>query len=163
MEGLHSAIAQCQKARPHISLIALLPLSLQIHGQLCRDNGLDVVGLGQCLHLHIIVHHYQHILKVSPRKGTDFHLGNGAGFQITSQQCLEDDADSGFAFASFSGQQEHFLSLGARNQAIAEELLKRQNIFLLQKLRKKGFPLHRFPGIGIVAHGETVSAKRLFF
>ena len=27
----------------------------------------------------------------------------------------------------------------------------------------EGFPLHRFPGIGIVAHGETVSAKRLFF
>ena len=52
MEGLHSAIAQCQKAYPHIRLIALLPLSLQIHGQLCRNNGLDVVGLGQCLHLH---------------------------------------------------------------------------------------------------------------
>ena len=163
MESLHSAIAKCQKAYPHIRLIALLPFLLQIHGQLRRDNGLDIIGLGQRLHLHVIVQHHQHILKVSSCKGTDFHLGNGAGFQITSQQCLEDDADSGFAFASFSGQQEHFLSLGARNQAIAEELLKRQNIFLLQKLRKKGFPLHRFPGIGIVAHGETVSAKRLFF
>ena len=162
MESLHSAIAKCQKAYPHIRLIALLPFLLQIHGQLRRDNGLDIIGLGQCLHLHIIVQHYQHILQISPGKGADFHLGNGTGFQITAQQCLKDNAYSGFAFAALSGQQEHFLSFGAGNQAIAEELLKRQNIFLLQKLRKKGFPLHRFPGIGIVAHGETVSAKRLF-
>ena len=40
MESLHSAIAQCQKAYPHIRLIALLPLSLQIHGQLRRTMAL---------------------------------------------------------------------------------------------------------------------------
>ena len=162
MKGLQCAVAKSKKAHPHIRLIALNALLLQIQRQLRRDDGFDIVGLLQSLHFDVIVHHHQHILQVRPRIGTYLHLVETAGFHVATQQGLEDNAHSGFALAALAGDQQHFLSAGGGDQAVAEELLQGGNVLRVQELGKEGQPLGRLWRIRAVGHRQTVPAEVLF-
>ena len=132
MKGLQRAVAKGQKPYPHIRLVTLQAFLLQIQGQLRRDDRLDVVGLLQRLHFHIVIQHHQHILQISPSKGAGFHFGKAAGFHVAAQQGLEDNTHSGFALTAFSGDQQHFLTTGGGNQAVTKELLQGGNILRIE-------------------------------
>ena len=68
IQGLQISIAEGQKSGVHPALVALLAFPFQVHLALGGDNGLDVVGLPQGLHPHIVIHAKQDVFQVSPGK-----------------------------------------------------------------------------------------------
>ena len=57
IEGFQRSVAEAEEADIDITLITLLALLFQIQGKLCCDNELEVIGIRQGLHLHVVVHH----------------------------------------------------------------------------------------------------------
>ena len=123
MEGLQDTVPKSDEPHIQISLIALLSLSLQIHGQLCGDNRLDIVGLGQRFQLHIIVQHQKLMFQVGTGKVACLHLCHASGFHVGSQQRTKNNADPALAFAALSRQHEHLLTFGGGDEAIADKFL----------------------------------------
>ena len=68
----------------------------------------------------------------------------------------------GLPLAAVALDEQHYLTPGAGNQAVAHELLQGQNVFRLQKLRQKPQPDLRLRCVGIVGNGQAVQAKTLF-
>ena len=75
---------------------------------------------------------------------------------------MHDNADPGLAFAAVALDEQHDLTPGAGNQAVAHELLQGQNVFRFQKLRQKPQPDLRLRCVGIVANGQAVQAEAFF-
>ena len=163
MEGLEGAVAESQEPYPEISLVALLALLFQVHGYFRRNDSLDIVGLVQRFHLHIIVHHGQYMLQICPGKGACFHLGKRPGFHIAAQQCPENYADPGLSFPTSSGKKQHLLPLGGWNEAVTHKFLQGHNIRRVQQLIHKFQPLLGCRCIRIVSYRQTVPTKDFFF
>ena len=163
IEGLERPVAQRQKADVQISLIALPPFLLQIHRKLGCDNGLDVVGLGQRLQLHVIVHHQKLMLQIRAGKGACLHLGDAAGVHVVSQQRAKHQPDAALALATLAGEDQHLLSLGGGDKAVPHELLQGGNVLRLQKLGQKMQPFLRLRRVGLIGYRQTVPAEVFFF
>lgn len=96
MEGLECTVIETDEADIQLPLIALLPLFLQIYRQLRRDDGLDVVGLGQSLHLQIIAQHHQLMLQIRSGELVVLYLVNAPGVHIAAENGAQDNPNSGF-------------------------------------------------------------------
>ena len=69
-----------------ISLVALLPLLFQIHRQLSRNHGFQIVGLRQPFRFHVIVHHEQRVFQISTGKAIRLHFVQIAVSNAVSKQ-----------------------------------------------------------------------------
>ena len=102
------------------------------------------------------------MLQIRPGEGAVFHLVDAAVLGIGAEQGVHHHADPGLALAAVSLNEQHHLTPGAGNQAVAHELLQGQNILRLQKFRQKPQPDFRLRCVGIVADGQAVQAEASF-
>ena len=161
IEGFHGAVAEDHESGEQPALVALLTFSFQVQRQLGSDDGFNVVGLGQGLQLHVIIHHHQQMLQIRSGEGTDFHLLNASGIHVVSQQGAHHEANSGLTLAAFAHQEQHLLSLGGRDQAVAHVFLQGGDVLRIQKLIKKRKPLCGCRCAGVVGNRKPVDAEIL--
>ena len=85
---LHAAYEKppfcCQTLKA--SLVTLDALALHVHFALGRDDGFDIVGLGQGAQIHIIVHHQEFVLQVRTAEPVALHLLDAGGIHAVAQQ-----------------------------------------------------------------------------
>ena len=134
VQGGQRTVAKAEKADIELTLIALNALALHVHLALGRDDGFDIVGLGQGAQIHIIIHHQEFVLQVRTAEPVALHLLDAGGIHAVAQQRAHDQPDAAFALAALADEHEHFLPLGSRQQAVAEKLLQGWNIIFLQQL-----------------------------
>ena len=125
------AIAECQQPGEHPALIALLALLFQIHAALCGDQRLDIVGLPQGFHAHVIVDQQMDVLEICPGKAVLGHLAHAAVLGVAPKQMGQDSADLRLALATAAFDDHHALSLVAGDQAVADVFLQGGNVVLI--------------------------------
>ena len=162
MECLQRTVAKGQEADTEISLVALLAFLLQVHGKLSGDDSFDIVGLRECLHLHIIVQHHQNMLQIGTGKLVVLHLCDAAGLHVAAQKGLQHDAHPGLALATLANEKEHLLGLGGGDQTVAEELLQGGDVLRVQQLGEEIQPCFRWGRIGVVCHRQAIATVVLF-
>ena len=123
VEGLEIAIAECQQPGEHPALIALPALLFQIHAPLRGDQRLDVVGLMQGFHAHVVVDQQMDVLQIGAGKAVLGHLAHAAVLGVAPKQMGQNGADLRFALAATALNDHHALSLVAGNQAVADVFL----------------------------------------
>lgn len=128
-------IGKGKKADVPLALITLLALAFQIHWHFGGDEGFDIVGRFQSLHLHVIVNHNRLMFLINSGKRVALHLGNAAAFQVVTQHLLHYNPDTAFAITAIAFQQHHGLPTVSGKKAIAEVFLQSKNVLVLQKFR----------------------------
>ena len=151
------AVAECQQSGKHPSLVTLGSFPLQIHFPLCCDNGLDIIGLLQSLHFHIIIHAQKNVFQVGTGKPVLGYFSNAAVFHICSEDALQGGSNLGFAFTAVAFNDHHPLALVAGNQAVANKLLECRNVLRVQQIIQKVKPPVRLRGIWAVDDGQPVT------
>ena len=110
-------------------------LALHVHLALGGHDGLDIVGLGQGAHIHIVVHHQELVFQVCTAEPVALHLLDTGGIHAVTQQGAHDQSNAAFVLAALADEYEHLLPLGSRQQAVAEKFLQGWNVLRLQQLR----------------------------
>ncbi len=78
---------------------------LHIHLAFCRDNGLDVVSLGQGTHVHIIVHHQQFVFQIGTAEPVVFYLLNAGVVHAVNQNGAHHQPDTAFSLTALADEQ----------------------------------------------------------
>ena len=123
VEGLQVAVGKRQQPGEHPALIALPALLFQIHAPLRGDQRLDVVGLTQGFHAHVVVDQQMDVLEICLGKAVLGHLAHAAVLGIAAKQMGQNGADLRLALATAALDDHHALSLVAGNQAVADVFL----------------------------------------
>ena len=71
-KAVRRTIAKAEKPGVDVALVALDALAFNVHLGFCGHDGFDIVGLGQGVHVQIIIHHEQTVLKVGTSKAAGF-------------------------------------------------------------------------------------------
>ena len=142
-------------------LIVLLSLFLQVHRQLCCDDCLDVVGLGQSFQLHVIVHHHKLMFQIGTGKGACLHFCDTACVHVAAKQRTKDNTDAAFSLATGADDQQHLLGFGGGDQAVAHIFLEGHNIHGAQELIEKIQPGFRLLTGPAIIDRQTVTADDL--
>ena len=145
-------VAKAEETHIKQPLIALFSLPFQIHPQFCCHDGFYIVGLGQGIHVQIIVQHEQLALQVGSGKTTVLYFLDGSGIHVEPENGVHHHTDAAFALAALADQHKHFLSFGGGNQAVAQILLQGGNILRFQQFRKKTQPVFRCRSICPIRH-----------
>ena len=121
IQSLQVAVAERQQASIHPALIALLALALQVHLPLCGHDGLDIVGLAQGFHPHIIVHAEQGVFEVGTGKAVLRDLADAAILHVAAEQPGQHHADLRLALAAAAFNDHHALPLhlAAQDRSVA--------------------------------------------
>ena len=135
VQGGQRTVAEAEETHIELALVALDALALHVHLALRGHDGFDIIGLGQCAHVHIVVHHQELVLQVRTAEPVALHLLDAGGIHAVTQQRAHDQSDAAFALAALADEHEHFLPLGGGQQTVAEEFLQGGNIVFLQQLR----------------------------
>ena len=93
----------------------------EIHFALRGDNGFDVVGFPQRIHLHIVIHTQQNVFQIGTGKPILGYFPDATVFHIRSEEAAEHRADLRFPLAAATLNDHHALTLVAGNQAVAEK------------------------------------------
>ena len=93
-------------------MVALYALAFQIHLALGCDDGLDIVGFGECAHIHIIVHHQQLVFQVGSAETVVFNFLDACGVHAVPKDGAHHQTDAAFTLAALAYEHEHLLSLG---------------------------------------------------
>ena len=75
-------VSEAEKTHIKQPLVALLSFPFQIHPQFCCHDGFYIVGLGQGIHVQIIVQHEQLALQIGSGETTVLYFLNGSGVHI---------------------------------------------------------------------------------
>ena len=134
VQGGQRTVSEAEEPDIELALVTLDALALHVHFALGRDDGFDIVGLGQGAHIHIVIHHQELVFQVCATESVVLHLLDAGGVHAVAQQGTHDQTDAAFALAALADEHEHFLPLGSRQQAVAEKFLQGGNI-----LRDKEF------------------------
>ena len=134
------AVAEGEKPGIHPSLIALSAFLFQIHPPLRGDERLDIVGLLERFHAHVVVNHQVNMLKICTGKTVFGYLSNAAILGIAAKNPGEYRADLRLSFAAVALDDHHALSFIAGNQAVADVFLKSENVFRIQQCIEKAQP-----------------------
>lgn len=161
MQGGQRTVSEAEEPNIELALVALHALTLHVHFALGRDDGFDIVGLGQGAQIHIIVHHQELVFQVRTAEPVALHLLDAGGIHTVAQQRAHDQSDAAFALAALADEHEHFLPLGSRQQAVTKELLQGGNVLRLQQLGQELQPAFRCRCIRIVRDGQAVVAVAL--
>ena len=141
IQSLQVAVAERQQASIHPALIALLALALQVHLPLCGHDGLDIVGLAQGFHPHIIVHAEQGVFEVGTGEAVLRDLADAAILHVTAEQPGQHHADLRLTLAAAAFDDHHALTLVAGDQAVADELLHRGNVLRVEQVGQEPQPM----------------------
>ena len=134
IQCLQIAVAERQQAGVHPALIALLALALQVHLPLCGHDGLNIVGLAQGFHPHIIVHAEQGVFEVSTGEAVLRNFADAAILHVAAKQSGQHHTDLRLALAAAALDDHHALPLVAGDQAVADELLHRGNVLRVEQV-----------------------------
>ena len=134
------AVAECQQSGKHPALIALLAFAFQIHLTLGGYDGLDIVGLPQRFHPHIIIHAQQNVFQIGTCKTVFRNLPDTAVLHIAAEKRTQYSADLRFSFAAVSLHHHHALPFVAGNQTITNKLLQGGDVLRIQKPIQKRKP-----------------------
>ena len=116
------------------SLVALDTLALQVQLGLGGHDGLDIIGLGQGVHIHIIVDHQQAAFQIGTGKAVVLDFLDAAVAGGISHEPLEHQPDAGLALAALADNEHHLLPFGAGDQAVAQILLQGGDVGIVQQL-----------------------------
>ena len=157
------AIRKRQQTRIHPALIALFALLFQIHLVLRGNDGLDIVGLFQRFHAHIVVNHQVNVFQIGAGKPILGHLSDASVLRIASKQMRKHCSNLAFSFASAALDKHHPLSLVAGNQAVSDVLLQAGDILGMQQLVEETQPDGRRLGVRGISNGKTASHNLVLF
>ena len=157
IECLQVSIAECQQAGKHPTLVALGSLPLQVHFPLCRDDGLDIVGLFQSLYLHIIVHTQENVLQIGTGKAVFGYFPDTAVLHIGSENAFKHCPNLRFSLASIALNDHHALPLIAGNQAVANKFLECGYVLRVQQIIQKLKPARRLCDICAIRNREPTA------
>ena len=87
------AVGERQQAGKHPALIALLALAFQINLTLGGHDGLDIVGLSQCFHPHIIIHAQQNVFQVGAGKAVFRNFADAAILHVAAEKRNQHSTD----------------------------------------------------------------------
>ena len=134
VQGGERTVAKAEKSNIKLALVALHALALHVHLALGGHDGLDIIGLGQSAHVHIVIHHQELVFQVCTAEPVALHLLDAGGIHAVPQQRAHDKTNAAFALAALADEHEHFLPLGGRQQAVTEKFLQGWNVLRLQQL-----------------------------
>ena len=123
VQSSQRTIAKAEEPGVDVALVTLDALALNVHLGFCGHDGLDIVGLGQGVHVQIIVHHKQTVLKIGTGKTAGLNLLDAAIADRSAHQFFQNQTDAGFAFTALAEQEHHLLPFGAGDKAVAEVFL----------------------------------------
>ena len=157
------AIRKRQQTRIHPALIALFALLFQIHLVLRGNDGLDIVGLFQRFHAHIVVNHQVNMFQIGTGKPILGHLSDAPVLRIASKQMRKHCSNLAFSFSAAALDEHHPLSLVAGNQAVSDVLLQAGDILGIQQLVEKTQPDGRRRGVRGIPNRKTASHNLVLF
>ena len=166
MQGGQRTVSEAEEPDIELALVTLDALALHVHFALGRDDGLDIVGLGQGAHIHIVVHQQELVFQVCAAESVALHLLDAGGIHAVPQQRAHDKANAAFALAALALEDHHALPFGAGNEAIADILLKGWDVLRVEQIGKKPQPDNRLSRLRIVvdrkpaAHDLRPSRKK---
>ena len=114
VQGGQRTVSEAEEPDIELALVALNALALHVHLALGRDDGFDIVGLGQGTHIHIVIHHQQLVFQVCTAETVVLYLLDAGGIHVISQHGAHYKSDSTLSFAALTNHQEHFLPLCGR-------------------------------------------------
>ena len=112
-------VAKAEKPGVDVALVALDTLALQVQLGFGGDDGLDIVGLGQGVHVHVVIDHQQAAFQIGTGKAVVLHFLDAAVAGGISHEPLEHQPDAGLALAALADNEHHLLPFGAGDQAVA--------------------------------------------
>ena len=157
------AVGERQQTRIHPALIALFALLFQIHLVLRGNDGLDIVGLFQRFHAHIVVNHQVNVFQIGAGKPILGHLSDASVLRIASKQMRKHCPNLAFSFSAAALDEHHPLSLVAGNQAVSDVLLQAGNILGIQQLVEETQPDGRRRGVRGISNGKAASHNLVLF
>ena len=116
-------IAEAEEPGVNVPLVALDTLALQVQLGFGGDDGLDIVGLGQGVHVHVIVDHQQAAFQIGTGKTVVLHFLDAAVAGGIPHEPFQHQPDAGLALAALADNEHHLLPLGAGDQAVAQIFL----------------------------------------
>ena len=116
-------VAKAEEPGVNVPLVALDALAFQVQLGFGGHDGLDIVGLGQGVHVHVIVDHQQAAFQIGTGKTVVLDFLDAAVAGGISHEPLEHQPDAGLAFAALADNEHHLLPLGAGDQAVAQIFL----------------------------------------
>ena len=131
-------VGERQQPGKHPPLVALLAFAFQIHLALGGHDGLDVVGLPQRLHPHIVIHAQQNVFQIGTGKSIFGDFADTAVLHAAAKQRPQHRADLRLALAAVSLNHHHVLPFVAGNQTITDELLQGGDVLRIQQSIQKG-------------------------
>lgn len=135
MQGGQRTVSEAEEAHIQLALVALDALALHVHLALGGHDGLDIVGLGQGAHIHIVIHYQELVFQIRTAEPVALHLLDAGGIHAVTQQGAHDQSNAAFVLAALANEHEHLLPLGGGQQTVAEKFLQGGNIIFLQQLR----------------------------
>ena len=157
------AVGERQQTRIHPALIALFALLFQIHLVLRGNDGLDIVGLFQRFHAHIVVNHQVNVFQIGAGKPILGHLSDASVLRIAPEQARKHRPNLAFSFSAAALDEHHPLSLVAGNQAVSDVLLQAGNILGMQQLVEETQPDGRRRSVRGISNGKTASHNLVLF
>ena len=157
------AVGERQQTRIHPALIALFALLFQIHLVLRGNDGLDIVGLFQRFHAHIVVNHQVNVFQIGAGKPILGHLSDASVLRIASKQMRKHCSNLAFSFSAAALDEHHPLSLVAGNQAVSDVLLQAGNILGMQQLVEETQPDGRRRSVRGISNGKAASHNLVLF
>jgi len=116
VQGGERTVSEAEKTHIELALIALDAFALHVHLALRGHDGFDIIGLGQCTHVHIVIYHQELVFQVRTAEPVALHLLDAGGVHAVAQQGAHDQSDTALALAAPADEHEHFLPLGSRQQ-----------------------------------------------
>ena len=153
-------VAEAEEPGVDVALVALDTLALQVQLGFGGHDGLDIVGLGQGVHVHVIVDHQQAAFQISTGKTVVLDFLDAAVAGGVSHEPFQYQPDAGLALAALADNEHHLLPFGAGNEAVAQILLQGGDVGIVQQLVQKCQPAFRVGCLGVVLHRQAVLTEQ---
>ena len=145
-------VAEAEEPGVNVPLVALDTLALQVQLGFGGHDGLDIVGLGQGVHVHVVVDHQQAAFQIGTGKAVVLHFLDAAVAGGIPYEPFQYQPDAGLALAALADNEHHLLPLGAGDQAVAQILLQGGDVGIVQQFMQEGQPAFRAGCFGVVLH-----------
>ena len=105
------AVAETEEPGVDVPLVALDTLAFQVQLGFGGHDGLDIIRLGQGVHVHIIVDHQQAALQIGTGKAVVLHFLDAAVAGGISHEPFQHQPNAGFALAALAGNDQRCFCL----------------------------------------------------
>ena len=153
-------VAETEEPGVNIPLVTLDTLALQVQLGFGGHDGLNIIRLGQGVHIHIIIDHQQAAFQISAGKTVVLHFLDAAVAGGISHEPFQYQPDARFALAALADNEHHLLPFGAGDQAVAQIFLQGGDVGIVQQLVQKSQPAVRGGGFRVIFHRQAVLAEQ---